>query len=51
MKMTHTIMIAAAVFVAVFIAVMWMEGWRLTSVEEPAPGHRAIQRIQGTAKC
>lgn len=39
MKTKHTMMIAAAVFVLAFIAVMWMEGWRLTppSKNQPEP--------------
>ncbi len=39
MKIKQTILIAAAVFVLVFIAVMWMEGWRVTppSKNQPQP--------------
>ncbi len=37
MKIKHTIMIAAAVFVLVFIAVMWMEGWLLSPPEKNQP--------------
>lgn len=41
MKTKHTIMIAAAVFVLAFIAVMWVEGRRLSQPSKNQP--------QGTA--
>ncbi len=37
MKIRHTILIAVAVIVLVFIAVMWIDGWRLTAPGKNRP--------------
>ena len=41
MKIKQTILIAAAVFVLVLIAVMWMEGWRVTPPSKNQPQETA----------